>query len=342
MSGGGGANPTGAQFPAPVVEGLSTAANSQFQPSPFPNTPQAAGNAFNQIGGGFNQGFNQFGGWTPQTQAGSAQNTLDMGNNFTNQAGNTQAFWSDPAMAANITNANNLLTQMDPRITQTLQQGFDPQKQLFNQLFNQQQQQNLASQASAGTANTPYGAGLTEQGNQNFDIAWQNAQLARQGQAAQNAAQLAQIPSADYANASTLAQLPTYAAGIGNSLLGTGSQLGTGAASFLNNVNQQQIQDYLAYLSGSSGNAANLLNAQNQSLNAGTNLFQAQTGANQNQQQLQNAGLAGLGSLGGSALGAGLGSSVGGGLGNLFSGAGAGLGLGGSGFADAALLGAVA
>ncbi len=361
---GGGANPTGGQYPAPVVSGLFGQANQQFQPSPYPNTPDAASNAFGQIGSGFNQGYNEFGGWTPQTQAGNAQNAfnvggqafdnaqqaitqgqapLGLGSNF-NQYANALQQQSFPAISQNLTSANTIENQLAfPDMVATMQQGFDPQQKLFNQLFNQQQQQGLASQAAAGVANTPYGAGLSQQGNQNFDIAWQNQQLARQGQAAQNASQLAGLASPYYQNAQQAAGLPSYAANIGQglygeasnmlgqgsnflgqggNLLGVGGSLGTGAGNYQNNVNQQQIQDYLAYLSGSSGNAANLMNSTIGSLNAGTGLYGAQTGANAQQQQLLNSGLGGLGS--------GLGLAGGLGLANLFSGAGAAGGLGGT------------
>ncbi len=349
---GGGANPTGAQYPAPVVSGLFGQANQQFQPSPYPNTNDAASNAFGQIGGGFNnQGFGGYGSgaWNPWSQSGSAQTALDiggqsfdnaqqaitqgqaplgLGSSF-NQYANALQQQSFPAISQNLGEAGRLQQQASPFINQTLQQGFDPQNALFNQLFNQQQQQGLASQAAAGVANTPYGAGLSQQGNQNFDIAWQNQQLARQGQAAQNASQLVGMTSPYYQNAQQAAGLPSYAANIGqglygeasnmlgqganflgqgSNLLGTGASLGQGAGNYMNNVNQQQIQDYLAYLSGSSGNAANLMNSTLGSLNAGTNLYQTQTGANAQQQQLQNAGLQGLGSGLGTAGGLGLAS----------------------------------
>ncbi len=299
MSGGGGANPTGGQYPAPVVSGLWGQANNSFQPAPYPGTAGAANNALGGINSGFYGSGNQTmtggpvtqslgaGNWNPYMQGYQGANALNAGGNFLNTATGLQG-------------------QVSPFINQTLQTGFDPQQKLFDQLFNQQQQQGLAGQAAAGVANTPYGAGLSQQGNQNFDIAWQNAQLARQGQAAQNAA--------------TLEGIPGIAANTAEGLLGSGSNLGLGAAGFLNNVNQQQIQDYLSYLGMNTQNSAQLMQALNNSFGQGTNLYGAQTGANQNFNNAQAQGLSGLGSLGGQALGYGIGS---GGLGNLFSGAGA-------------------
>ncbi len=297
MSGGGGANPTGGQYPAPVVSGLWGQANQGFQPFPYPGTAGAANQALGGIGSGFYGSGNQTmtggpttqslgaGNWNPYMQGYQGANALNAGGGF-------------------LGTANQQQQQVNPLINQTLQTGFDPQQKLFNQLFNQQQQQGLAGQAAAGVANTPYGAGLSEQGNQNFDIAWQNAQLARQGQAAQNAQALEGIPG--------------IAANTAEGMLGTGANLGLGAGNFLNNINQQQIQDYLSYLGLNTSNSAQLMNAINQSLNAGTSLFGAQTGANAQNQQLLNAGLTGLGALGGTALGSfipGIGNIVGGGLG---------------------------
>lgn len=61
-----------------------------------------------------------------------------------------------------------------------LQTGFDPQNALFNQQTQQLQDQVRSSNAAAGVASTPYGAGLENQAQSNFDINWQNQQLARQ------------------------------------------------------------------------------------------------------------------------------------------------------------------
>ena len=76
---------------------------------------------------------------------------------------------------------------LKPQAYNILSQGSDPQGALQAKLFQQQQDQGMAANAAAGTANTPYGAGLAQQGNQNFDINWQNQQLQRQATADQTA-----------------------------------------------------------------------------------------------------------------------------------------------------------
>lgn len=103
---------------------------------------------------------------------------------------------------------------------QILQTGFDPQNALFNQTANQALQQQNAINAMSGVGTSPYGAGVTGQAMQNFDLNWQNQQLARQSQAAQIANQLAQtLPGfqqqamANLANAQQMQAGPTALAG---------------------------------------------------------------------------------------------------------------------------------
>lgn len=63
---------------------------------------------------------------------------------------------------------------------QIMQTAFDPQKQLYDQQYQLQQQQAMANQASRGLAMSGVGAELSNQADQNFNINWQNQQLARQ------------------------------------------------------------------------------------------------------------------------------------------------------------------
>ncbi len=177
-----------------------------------------------------------------------------------------------------------------PYAQSILQTGFDPQTDLYNRTFQQQLDQQRAGQAARGIATTPYGAGLENQANNNFNIDWQNAQLGRQNTALQgagyglnsggNAINLGQ-------NVSTLgvnqlgqsAALPYSTANtIGGNQFGALNQYGqfgqaAGAGA------QQQIQDYLQYLgignqAGGVANQgyANQLTGQNQQFNQGQTL----------------------------------------------------------------------
>lgn len=64
-----------------------------------------------------------------------------------------------------------------------LNTGFDPQGDLFAKLSNQVAQQAQAANAASGLGASPYGASTAGNTLSNFDINWQNAQLARQAQA---------------------------------------------------------------------------------------------------------------------------------------------------------------
>ena len=161
-----------------------------------------------------------------------------------------------------------------PYAQQILQTGFDPQNQLYNQLQQQNLQQGAVNNAQAGVATTPYGAGLQDQSNQNFNINWQNQQLGRQTQAAQGAEGLATtgtglMAAAPTTLASTSAIPYATYSGIGqgqdaalSALLGIGGQ---GA-----NLSNMSVQDLLGLLSGQNQTnqvanqaGANSLNQQN-------------------------------------------------------------------------------
>jgi hypothetical protein len=175
-----------------------------------------------------------------------------------------------------------------PYAQQTLQTGFDPQQALYNQSFQQNTDQTRAAEAARGIAMTPYGAGVENQSNLNFNNQWQNQQLGRQQTAAQTASSLTNAGGA----ATTLglntlqqgAQLPYATA---NSINQTGlSALGTYAG-----LQQPGISDYLQYLGlGNQSAGVNNQNYANQ-ITAQQNQF------NQQQQLGKNLGssISGLG-----------------------------------------------
>ena len=150
---------------------------------------------------------------------------------------------------------------------QALNTAFDPQNALHNKLFQQQQDQNRANQAAAGVATTPYGSGLSTQGDQNFDIAWQQAQLANQAQGAQTAQTLQ------------------------NAALAPG---------------QQRIQDLLSYSGQGLQGTNDMWNAMLNAMSGTTGVSSAINQAGYNNSLLNAQGLSGLGQLGGTLLGYGL------------------------------------
>ena len=188
-----------------------------------------------------------------------------------------------------------------------LQAGFDPQKQLYSQVQNQNSQQNLAQLANMGVAATPYGASVAGQENTNFNLDWQNNQLQREATAANAYGGLNQTAQNDFSAGGQQGQLGAQAALMQGQLPWQTS----------NTINQSAI-GALGQQQGLFGNAQ-----------AGAaNYLQSDFGASQTayQDQLQQSqgmwsGIGGL--LGGaeSAFGAGgmFGSGAGGGA---FSGAG--------------------
>lgn len=216
-----------------------------------------------------------------------------------------------------------------PFANQTLQTAFDPQSALYDQQRQLNTDQTRATSATQGVAGTPYGAGVENKSNQDFNLAWQNAQLARQAQGASTAEGLI---GQQGQSATTGANLLTGAA---QTPLNALSQLNA-AGGQTSAVPQQAISDFLAYLQGGTGasqaatgqyaakagaglgsytgQADALTNLFNAISGQGTNLFSAESGAQTGlysaessaalgQQQQNNAGLVGLGSLAGSGLG---------------------------------------
>ena len=139
-----------------------------------------------------------------------------------------------------------------PGASQIMQTGFDPQQALYNRTLQQIQDQVRAGNMAAGVGTTPYGAGIESQAMQNFNIDWQNQQLARQAQAAQAAGQLATTGSGLATGApgqfAQAAGMPYGAyGGIGQGQMGAlGGLLGLGGqGAQLANL---PTQDYLSYL----------------------------------------------------------------------------------------------
>lgn len=228
----------------------------------IPNMQQSAFGAFNSIG----NLSNSFGGLGSSVLPQAEQTANNLFNNpyaggFQTGAGQAANLGTDAALAGFQTGANNIGIgqSLVPYASQVLQTGMDPQSQLYNQTLQQVTDQSNVNNAQSGVATTPYGAGLTNQADANFNINWQNQQLNRQTQALgaaggalqtgtgisntgvnqMNAApgQLVQSAMLPYATYSDIGQGQNQAL---SSLLGLGS---SGEA-----LGQAPIQDYLSYL----------------------------------------------------------------------------------------------
>jgi hypothetical protein len=161
---------------------------------------------------------------------------------------------------------------MLPDVQALLSMGFDPQQALYSRTAQQMQDQQRAQQAASGIGGTPYGAGVMGQTMNNFNIDWQNNALQRalagaqgagglMGQIGQGVGQGAGIQAGGIQEYLQGAGTPYNVFGQMNQqqlgLLGQAGQYGNMASQ----IPQQQIQDYLAYLSQANQNAQTGLNA---------------------------------------------------------------------------------
>lgn len=185
-----------------------------------------------------------------------------------------------------------------PYASQMLQTGFDPQNALYQRTLQQTQDQTGAALANSGVAQTPYGQGIMGQTLGNFNIDWQNNELARQQSAASGAGSIIGSAGTGLSGASAL----------GGSALGTLSGASALPYNSAQTIGQNQFGALGGLTSGVGGSLApaQSVNAQNLSyLGAGTGAGSA--GSNAWSQGIQ----------GNSQLGQGFGSALGQ-LGNLF------------------------
>jgi hypothetical protein len=174
--------------------------------------------------------------------------------------------------------------------------AFDPQQQLYNQQFQQNQQQMAAINASNGVAGSPFGAGLEQQGAQQFNLGWQNNQQQRQLAGVQGLEGLA----------GATAGLDTAGANIGDQGLATMTQAGQ-LPNAVYQANQAAIDQALSSLvSGDNAAFATTQQSvadQGQYLNIGQTAAQGAIQAAQVNNQASQAFSSGLGSLFGDVLG---------------------------------------
>jgi hypothetical protein len=202
-----------------------------------------------------------------------------------------------------------------PDVQALLQMGFDPQGALYARTQQQMQDQNAARAAQQGVAGTPYGQGVQNQANSNFNIDWQNQQLQRALAGAQGAGGLlgqlgaSSQQGAGMQNAGLQEMLQGFGQpyntfrGINADQLALLNQAG-GYGQQAAQIPQQQIQDYLAYLNQSNQNQNTQISAQQLNLAKQKAIFdQAQA----------------LGKDAGQAIGAVAGMPMGGGGGNPFA-----------------------
>lgn len=192
------------------------------------------------------------------------------------------------------TNLANTGNSVVPYAYSALNMGFDPQKAMYDQAFQQNTDQTRALLEARGIDNTPYGAGVEADSNRKFNTDWSFNALARAGQGASTANSLFNTQSNDVMAGTNLsgaapgvyfggASLPySTAQTIGGNQL---TALGQGQG-----IQQTPLDNWMRYLQLGQG-AAGVGTQQQQ-----TNLNQNQLAWNQNMQLGQNlgAGIQGL------------------------------------------------
>lgn len=222
-----------------ALAGLFGGGGNSAPPPPPPsyqphNLPGADAGAFNAIGALGN------------TIGGAAGAAGSVANNpyapGYQTSANTIAPWATQAGGNILQGSQSFL----PYAQQTLQTGFDPQQALYSQMFQQNTDQTRAALAARGIAMSPFGAGVENQSNLNFNNQWLNQQLGRQQTAAGTATSLNNAAASGTTQGlNTLqqgAQLPYATAN-------TIGQNGLNAFGQLGGIQNPQIADYLQYLS---------------------------------------------------------------------------------------------
>lgn len=257
----------------------------------IPNQTPAANNAYSAIGG------------------------LSAMPNFAETA--AQSFAPTVAGATAPTNYNpqqtvdygNQISQLPqqylPYAQQLLEQGFDPQNDLYGRTAHDLSQQVRAGNEARGINMSPYGAGVENKALSDFNIDWRNQQLQRGATALAGASSAYGQGGQQMGYGQQVAQtVPQLSADIA----GAGANIGNAAYQQPNSV----IANWLNYVGA--GNQANQIGVQS---------YQAQLDAWKAKQAQDDAMWQAIGSLGGTALSAIGGTSFGGG-----SGGGGGIGKG--------------
>jgi hypothetical protein len=196
-----------------------------------------------------------------------------------------------------------------PDVNALLAMGFDPQNALYARTQQQVADQAAAQASASGVGGTPYGQGLANQANSNFNIDWQNNQLNRAVTGAQGASGLMGQIGGSFGQGAGLQQggaqeylqgagqpYQTYA-GINQNqlgLLGQAAGYGQQAAA----IPQMQIGDYMSYLQQANQNQQTGINAQNLNLQKQNAVFNEANTLGQDFGQAIG-GLAGIPSFGG-------------------------------------------
>lgn len=170
-------------------------------------------------------------------------------------------------------------------VPQALAAGFDPMNANYNRLFQQNQDQTNAVNAMSGVSNSPYGAGVANESNINFNSNWLDKLLGREQTAAGTASTLTGNANTGYGGASAL----------GQQAITTGATAGALPSS----TYEQQIMQQLQGLAGQTSATAGASGVQDQALQQILSYLGYGTSATTAQQKESDSTFAGLGQLAG-------------------------------------------
>lgn len=146
----------------------------------LPGMAQGALGGLQGMAGNYAGGLSDYAGMTAQQLPGLAASYAAPVNSYA--AGMAQSL---PGYAQGLTSgimpyANQQAQGLTAGANQVMNTAFDPQNQLYNQQFHQNQEQTRAGLAARGLNMSGVGAGIENQSNQDFNTNWQNQQLGRQ------------------------------------------------------------------------------------------------------------------------------------------------------------------
>ncbi len=205
----------------------------------------------------------------------------------------TQGYQLAPAQLMAMMSMLPQATAQMPYAAQTLQTGYDPQNALYSQQAQQLEDQTNAINAESGLAGSPFGAGVTGQNLNNFNVNWQNNLLSRQ------VAALGAYDSASSAATGNFTNLM-------NSGIGNYNSLVNGATNNLATLQGLGVNDYNSLVNGAAGNLANLTNSAVGDYNsltgqATSNLTGLLNSGSSDYSSLMNSGISGFNTLSGDA-----------------------------------------
>lgn len=180
-AGNGMASGVGAGLASGILGGILGGMNPAPSAQQLPNQSGAASSLYSDIGGFYNP--------YSQVQPIEYQQMLAAMNNpeLKGYMGGAKAAGQGYDVAGRQAQQGGGLLMHDA--SRLYQMGFDPQQALYDKLQKQNTDQSAVMASMYGVGSSPYGAGLADQSNTNFNIDWQNQQLQRALQASQGIGQ---------------------------------------------------------------------------------------------------------------------------------------------------------